>query len=81
MPEEALVRSTSPQSQHAVSGDAGDASASFDRFAQGLETMRKLDGDLADHLRASLAGIAPDFMRYLVEFAFGEIYTRPGLDL
>lgn len=29
----------------------------------------------------SLAGIAPDFARYLVEFPFGDIYSRPGLDL
>ena len=30
---------------------------------------------------ASLAGIAPDFARYLIEFPFGDIYSRPGLDL
>ena len=30
---------------------------------------------------ASLADIAPDFARYLVEFPFGDIYARPGLDL
>ena len=25
--------------------------------------------------------IAPDFANYVVEFAFGDIYARPGLDL
>ncbi len=30
---------------------------------------------------ASLADIAPDFARYLLEFPFGDIYCRPGLDL
>ena len=25
--------------------------------------------------------IAPDFARYLIEFPFGDIYSRPGLDL
>ncbi|MGE4527320.1 MAG: carboxymuconolactone decarboxylase family protein [Rhodospirillaceae bacterium] len=29
----------------------------------------------------SLAEIAPDFARYLVEFPFGDIYARPGLGL
>lgn len=29
----------------------------------------------------SLADIAPDFARYLIEFPFGDIYSRPGLDL
>ncbi len=30
---------------------------------------------------ASLADIAPDFARYLIEFPFGDIYCRPGLSL
>ncbi len=25
--------------------------------------------------------IAPEFARYLIEFPFGDIYSRPGLDL
>lgn len=29
---------------------------------------------------AALADIAPDFARYLLEFPFGDIYARPGLD-
>ena len=29
----------------------------------------------------SLKDIAPDFARYLIEFPFGDIYSRPGLDL
>jgi 4-carboxymuconolactone decarboxylase len=28
-----------------------------------------------------LRGIAPDFATYLIEFPFGDIYSRPGLDL
>ncbi|CAA7621884.1 conserved hypothetical protein [Candidatus Terasakiella magnetica] len=30
---------------------------------------------------AALADIAPDFARYLIEFPFGDIYSRPGLDM
>jgi 4-carboxymuconolactone decarboxylase len=29
----------------------------------------------------ALADIAPDFARYIIEFPFGDIYSRPGLDL
>ena len=43
--------------------------------------LQELDGDLGDRLLASLTDIAPDFARYVVEFPFGDIYTRPGLDL
>ena len=28
-----------------------------------------------------MADIAPDFARYLIEFPFGDIYSRDGLDL
>jgi 4-carboxymuconolactone decarboxylase len=30
---------------------------------------------------ASLSDIAPDFATYLIEFPFGDVYSRPGLDL
>lgn len=30
---------------------------------------------------AALADIAPDFAEYVFEFPFGDIYSRPGLDL
>ena len=29
----------------------------------------------------ALADISPDFARLLIEFPFGDIYTRPGLSL
>ncbi|MBW4527908.1 MAG: carboxymuconolactone decarboxylase family protein [Phormidium tanganyikae FI6-MK23] len=29
----------------------------------------------------SLKEIAPDLARHIIEFAFGDVYTRPGLDL
>lgn len=47
--------------------------------ARGERLLRKVDGDkVADNLLREYESIAPDFTRYLVEFAFGEIYARPG---
>jgi 4-carboxymuconolactone decarboxylase len=46
--------------------------------------MRKLDeidGKAGHAVVSALAGIAPDFATYLFEFPFGDIYSRPGLDL
>jgi len=41
--------------------------------------LRQVDGDkVADNLLRAYEDVAPDFTRYLVEFAFGEIYARPG---
>ena len=38
-------------------------------------------GTLRKKIFESLKDIAPDFARYLLEFPFGDIYARPGLDL
>ena len=51
------------------------------RYERGLDKLREIDGEAGEQVVASLAGIAPDFARYLIEFPFGDIYSRPGLDL
>ncbi|MEB7601654.1 carboxymuconolactone decarboxylase family protein [Raoultella terrigena] len=51
------------------------------RFATGLEMLQLVDGKGGEAVVNSLSDIAPDFARYLVEFPFGDIYARPGLDL
>jgi 4-carboxymuconolactone decarboxylase len=40
-----------------------------------------VDGHGGEAVVDSLQDIAPDFARYLIEFPFGDIYARPGLDL
>lgn len=51
------------------------------RYQRGLEKLREIDGHAGEKVMQSLADIAPDFARYLIEFPFGDIYSRPGLDL
>lgn len=51
------------------------------RYERGLAKLREIDGKAGEHVLESLDGIAPDFARYLIEFPFGDIYCRPGLDL
>jgi 4-carboxymuconolactone decarboxylase len=51
------------------------------RYQRGLDKLREIDGHAGELVVASLAGIAPDFADYLIEFPFGDIYSRPGLDL
>ena len=51
------------------------------RYTQGLEKLAEIDGAAGQAVIDSLADIAPDFARLLIEFPFGDIYTRPGLDL
>lgn len=52
-----------------------------DRFERGLAKLAEIDGEAGARVVESLADIAPDFARLLVEFPFGDVYTRPGLDL
>jgi 4-carboxymuconolactone decarboxylase len=54
---------------------------SNDRYQRGLEKLREIDGEAGERVLRSLEDIAPDFARYLIEFPFGDIYSRPGLDL
>lgn len=51
------------------------------RHARGWEKLREIDGDAGERVVAALADIAPDFAKYLIEFPFGDIYSRPQLDL
>lgn len=56
-----------------------------DNYQRGLDKMMEFtvpgDTDAATHVKIAenLRDLAPDVPRYMIEFAFGEIYTRPGL--
>jgi len=54
---------------------------SQDRYRRGWEKLKEVDGEAGERIIESLKDIAPDFARYLIEFPFGDIYSRPGLDL
>ena len=52
-----------------------------DRYTRGWNKLKEIDGEAGERVIAALAPIAPDFGRLLVEFSFGDIYSRPQLDL
>lgn len=51
------------------------------RYERGLAKLREIDGEAGERVLQSLEDIAPEFARYLIEFPFGDVYSRPGLDL
>ncbi|MEZ9243328.1 carboxymuconolactone decarboxylase family protein [Vibrio lentus] len=51
------------------------------RFETGLERLNHIDGEAGQQVIESLQDICPDLARYTIEYPFGEIYSRPGLDL
>jgi 4-carboxymuconolactone decarboxylase len=52
-----------------------------DRYQRGWDKLKEVDGEAGERVIDSLKDIAPDFARYLIEFPFGDIYSRSGLDL
>ncbi|WP_438006263.1 carboxymuconolactone decarboxylase family protein [Sorangium sp. So ce321] len=52
-----------------------------DRFARGKAVLGRLDPAAPQRVMDVYAGLAPDFGRYVIEYPFGDIYARPGLDL
>lgn len=52
-----------------------------DRFKRGRAKLKEIDGEAGERVIESLKNIAPDLARYTLEFAFGDVYSRPGLDL
>jgi 4-carboxymuconolactone decarboxylase len=52
-----------------------------ERYARGLVRLNEIDGEQGAQVLSQLKDIAPDFARYVIEFPFGDIYSRPGLDL
>lgn len=51
------------------------------RYKAGLAMLDRIDGSGGRHVVEALRDIAPDFGKYLVEFPFGDIYSRQGADL
>lgn len=57
-----------------------------DRYQKGMEKLKELtvptDSSPTGHMEVgeSFQEVAPDLTRLVVEFAFGDIYSRPGLD-
>jgi 4-carboxymuconolactone decarboxylase len=51
------------------------------RYEAGLKKLSEIDGEAGQKVIDSLASISPDLAKYTIEFPFGDIYQRPGLDL
>lgn len=64
-----------------ASGQTDKIMIQSERYRQGLEKLKEIDGEAGEHVINSLADISPDLGKYIVEYAFGDIYSRETLDL
>lgn len=57
------------------------ATIKSDRQVRGEENLERVDGEAGMRVVESLATSFPEFATYLLEYPFGDIYSRPGLGL
>ncbi len=52
-----------------------------ERYQRGWDKLMEVDGEGGERVIASLKDISPDLGKYIIEFGFGDIYSRDGLDV
>ena len=45
-----------------------------------MKRLEELAGDRGERIIDGLRDVSPDLARYVVEFGYGDVYSRPGLD-
>ncbi|WP_036251052.1 carboxymuconolactone decarboxylase family protein [Methylobacter sp. BBA5.1] len=51
------------------------------RYTRGQETLSSIHGSIGEGVMDALKDIAPDLARYIIEFPYGDIYSRGVLSL
>jgi 4-carboxymuconolactone decarboxylase len=58
-----------------------ESPTSDDRFARGLKKIQEFDAGPGQRALEALKEFSPDLARYIVEFPFGDVYSRSELTL
>ena len=51
------------------------------RFQTGLEKFREIDESAVEKIIDELKDVSPELGKYIIEYAYGDIYSRKELDL
>ena len=52
-----------------------------ERYERGQTKLQEMYGEVGERVLDGVKANSPDLARYIAEFAFGDVYSRPGLDL
>lgn len=52
-----------------------------ERYDKGSEIIKELYGEFGGAFFEDLEEVSPDFGRFIVEFSYGDVFSRPGLDM
>lgn len=51
------------------------------RYERGYKKLLEIDGKAGEEVENNLKDICPDLGKYIIEYSFGDIYSRQGLEL
>ena len=69
-----------PESQAVVAARSEMAADTEDRRTRGLRALSEITGDSGQGVVDSLRDIAPDLANWIIDFSYGDVMARPGLD-
>lgn len=52
-----------------------------ERYERGWLKLKEIDGEIGERIFKNLESISPDLGKYIVEFSFGDVYSREGTSL
>ncbi len=52
-----------------------------ERYEKGWKTLQAINGEAGDRILSLLNDISPDMAKMVIEFPYGDIYSRDGLDM
>ena len=64
-----------------MSGNRKDDQQPDRRYHRGRAKLKQMMGDVGEEALDNIARISPDMARYVAEFVFGDVHSRPALDL
>lgn len=61
-------------------GETMSSKGNDSRYERGMAALKALDAKASQAVQDSLKDISPEMGRFIIEFAYGDVYSRPGLD-
>ena len=54
---------------------------SNERYQRGWETLSRINSEAGERILKMLEDVSPDMAKFVIEFPYGDIWSRPGLDI
>jgi 3-oxoacid CoA-transferase subunit A len=61
--------------------EAGNGAAAPDRYKRGLARLAEIESVEEEQILEAVKEVSPDLARYCVEYVYGDVFSRPALDL